>query len=68
MILHPRAVGIPFRDIGWHVLVGPRAARVPVRARGAPLGPHPPFRHPLIVLDRRGGQAYDSGVTPKRSV
>jgi hypothetical protein len=23
--------------------VGPRAARVPLRARGAPLGPHPPF-------------------------
>ena len=68
VILHPRDVGIPFRDIGWHVRVGARAARVPVRARGAPLGPHPSFRHPLIRPASCGGQAYDSDVTPKRSV
>ncbi len=33
-----------------------RPARVPVRARGAPLGPHPALRHPLIRLGRRRGR------------
>ena len=68
VILHPRAVGIPFRDIGWHVLSALVLLVVPGRARGAPLGPHPSFRHPLTRPDRRRGQAYDSEVTPKRSV
>ena len=53
VILHPHSVGIPFRAIGWHV--PPRCScRVSLRARGAPLGPHPSFGHPLTVPGRPG--------------
>ena len=68
VILHPRDHRDPVPRHRVARPVGTRAARVPVRARGAPLGPHPPFGHPLIRPDRHGGHGYGSGVTPNRSV